>query len=164
MLRILIFFKLVLVEVLKKRIYRDPPFGILPGSLTSIGFFIPPPVICIEILNGGLVFFWKSLFLFDKQVIKILTFFLNPKQTDHHSRSIRTIEEVHIEKGTPGATSEYSTSYTAEKGFLHNYAYGWKSKNNYGNAPEMIWYHFRDAFMPAEVTFRSNGMFTLYCN
>ena len=56
----------VLVEVLKKRIYRDPPFGILPGSLTSIGFFIPPPVICIEILNGGLVFFWKSLFLFDK--------------------------------------------------------------------------------------------------
>ena len=62
MLRILIFLKLVLVEVLKKRIYRHPPFGILPGSLTSIGFFIPPPVICIEILNGSLIFSGRVYF------------------------------------------------------------------------------------------------------
>ena len=68
------------------------------------------------------------------------------------------IEEVHVERGTAGASSEFDHDrYNAEKAFHTNYAYGWKSKNNYGNAPEMVWYKFRDAFVPAEVTFRSNG-------
>ncbi|XP_066929655.1 uncharacterized protein [Clytia hemisphaerica] len=73
---------------------------------------------------------------------------------DHHQH---IIEEVHTERGTAGATSEYSATYMAEKGFQKNYAYGWKTKNNYGHMPEMIWYKFRESFVPAEVTFRSNG-------
>ena len=65
------------------------------------------------------------------------------------------MEEVHVERGTAGASS--MLRYEAEKAFDTNYAYGWKSKNSYGNAPEMVWYKFLVSFVPAEVTFRSNG-------
>lgn len=90
---------------------------------------------------------------------------LNKQDDDGHgsgkSRHVhfqRTIEEVHVERGTAGCSSEYSVTYNCEKGFARNYAYGWKSKANYGNPPEMVWYHFRTPFIPAEVTFRPSNV------
>ena len=70
----------------------------------------------------------------------------------------RIIKEVPTDNGSPGATSELNTStYSKDKAFKRNYAYGWRSQPNYGNAPEIVWYHFRQSFVLGEVTFRSNG-------
>ena len=83
----------------------------------------------------------------------MITYFISAIK--HHEH---IIEEVYGWRGTAGASSEYDTDrYEAERAFETNYAYGWKSKNNYGNAPEMVWYKFRASFVPDEVSFRSNG-------
>eukprot|EP00111_Clytia_hemisphaerica_P007346 TCONS_00021377-protein len=72
------------------------------------------------------------------------------------NQQIRTIQEVVAKEGTPGASSPpWAATYTVDKAFNHpNYYRGFHSKDPYGNAPEMIWYHFRTGFKPAEVTFR----------
>ena len=73
------------------------------------------------------------------------------------SGQFRIIKEVPTTSGSPGATSEYSSSYTKDKAFKSNDKLGWSSKNGFGELPDIVWYHFRRGFSLAEVTFRSNG-------
>jgi hypothetical protein len=75
-------------------------------------------------------------------------------------RKYRIIKEVPTDKGTPGASSEYNpTTYAIKNAFVHTHSHGWSSKSKFGDIPQIIWYRFRQRFVLAEVTFRSNSEF-----
>ena len=67
----------------------------------------------------------------------------------------RSIKEVNIIGGTPGATSVYpNPAWAIKNGFARNIPTGWHNYHPYGDLPEMIWYKFRRGFVPAEVSFQ----------
>eukprot|EP00111_Clytia_hemisphaerica_P011934 TCONS_00035066-protein len=73
------------------------------------------------------------------------------------NHSLRRTQEVVAKEGTPGASSPgWDSNWSVDRAFNQpDYSFGYHTKDPYGNAPQMIWYHFREAFRPAEITFRA---------
>ena len=67
------------------------------------------------------------------------------------------MKEVVVHNGRAGASSYYDEVWNPDNAFRGDYLYGWHAGPR-GSAPRpfpvLIWYEFRETFLPAEVSFR----------